>query len=36
MSAVAVTALPPVGVKVSWLPASGLKLEKKWPEFGWP
>ena len=28
------TAEPPVGVKVSSLPAIGLKLEKKWPEFG--
>ena len=27
---------PPVGVKVSSVPAIGLKLEKKWPEFGWP
>ena len=27
---------PPVGVKVSRLPGSGVKLEKKWPEFGWP
>ena len=30
------TAEPPLGVKVSSLPAIGLKLEKKWPEFGWP
>ena len=27
---------PPLGVKVSSVPAIGLKLEKKWPEFGWP
>ena len=30
------TAAPPLGVKVSSVPAIGLKLEKKWPELGWP
>ena len=33
---VPVTAVPPVGVKVSGFPGSGLKLEKKWPELGCP